>query len=72
MMMSKPIALISPNYDRPYLPQVRSPLFSPKYDRPFLPKLRSPLLPQVRSPFYSQSAIALIFLKYDLVMLYYK
>ncbi|MEG5084181.1 hypothetical protein QUB53_26560 [Microcoleus sp. AT8-B4] len=28
MMMSKPIALIFPKCDRPYLPKVRSPLFS--------------------------------------------
>ncbi|MBD1814104.1 hypothetical protein NDA07_16535 [Microcoleus vaginatus DQ-U2] len=29
--------------DRPFLPNVRSPLFSPKRDRPFIPKVRSPL-----------------------------
>jgi hypothetical protein len=37
MMMSKPIALIFPKYDRP---------FFPKRDRPYLPKVRSPLSSQ--------------------------
>ncbi|MEK0195410.1 hypothetical protein [Microcoleus anatoxicus] len=47
MMMSKPIALIFPKYDRPYLPKARSPLSSQSAIALLFPSKNTPSTSQI-------------------------